>query len=83
MYEIFSPVVKMISIRMILGVAASLNLEVEQMDVKTAFLHGELEEEIYMEQPEGFLVKGKEDCVQAEEKSLRPKTSTKTMVHEV
>jgi hypothetical protein len=40
---------------MILGVATSLNLEVEQMDVKTAFLHGELEEEIYMEQPEGFL----------------------------
>jgi hypothetical protein len=39
----------MTSIRMILGVAASLNLEVEQMDVKTAFLHGELEEEIYME----------------------------------
>jgi ATP-binding cassette subfamily B (MDR/TAP) protein 1 len=57
--EIFSPVVKMTSIRMILDVAASLNLEVEQMDVKIAFLHGELEEEIYMEQPEGFLVKGK------------------------
>ena len=46
----------MTSIRMILGMAASLNLEVEKMDVKTAFLHGELEEEIYMEQPEGFLV---------------------------
>ena len=57
--EIFSPVVKMTSIRMILGMAASLNLDVEQMDVKTAFLHGELEEEIYMEQPKGFLVKGK------------------------
>jgi hypothetical protein len=52
--EIFSPMVKMTSIRMILGVAASLNLEVEQMDVKTTFLHRELAEEIYMEQPEGF-----------------------------
>nr|GEW90380.1 retrovirus-related Pol polyprotein from transposon TNT 1-94 [Tanacetum cinerariifolium] len=39
-------------------------LEVEQMDVKTAFLHGDLDKEIYMEQPEGFQVKGKEDYVQ-------------------
>jgi ATP-binding cassette subfamily B (MDR/TAP) protein 1 len=68
--EIFSPVVKMTSIRMILGVAASLNLEVEQMEVKTTFLHEELEEEIYMEQPEGFLVKGKEDYVCKLMKSL-------------
>jgi hypothetical protein len=50
--------------------AASINLEVEQKDVQTAFLHGELEEEIYMEQPEGFLVKGKEDCVCKLKKSL-------------
>jgi len=56
--EIFSPVVKMSSIRMVLALAASLDLEVEQMDVKTVFLHGDLEEEIYMEQPEGFIVKG-------------------------
>jgi hypothetical protein len=48
----------MTSIRMILGMAASLNLEVEQMDVKTTFLHGELEEKIYME-PRGFLLKAK------------------------
>jgi ATP-binding cassette subfamily B (MDR/TAP) protein 1 len=50
--------------------AATLNLEVEQMDAKTAFRHGELEEEIYMEQPEGFLVKGKEDHVCKLKKSL-------------
>ena len=47
--EIFSPVVKLTSIRTVLGLASSFNLEVEQMDVKTAFLHGDLEEEIYME----------------------------------
>ena len=52
--KIFHPVVKMSSIRIVLGLAASFNLEIEQMDVKTNFLHGELEEEIYMEQPEGF-----------------------------
>lgn len=68
--EIFSPVVKMSSIRVVLGLAAILDLEVEQMDVKTAFLHGNLEEEIYMEQPEGFKVKGKEDYVCRLKKSL-------------
>ncbi|GJT81402.1 retrovirus-related pol polyprotein from transposon TNT 1-94 [Tanacetum coccineum] len=54
--EIFSPVVKMRSIRVVLGLAASLDLEVEQMDVKTAFLHGDLDKEIYMEQPEARFV---------------------------
>jgi ATP-binding cassette subfamily B (MDR/TAP) protein 1 len=57
--EIFFPMVKITSIRMMLGVAASLNLEVEQINVKTTFLPRELEEEIYMEHPGGFLVKGK------------------------
>ena len=42
--EIFSSAVKMSSIRIVLGLAASLNLEIEQFDVKTAFLHGDLEE---------------------------------------
>ena len=53
----------MSSIRVVLGLAASLDLEIQQMDVKTAFLHGDLDKEIYMEQPEGFTVKGKEDYV--------------------
>ncbi|GKV41223.1 hypothetical protein SLEP1_g48789 [Rubroshorea leprosula] len=68
--EIFSPIVKMSSIKVVLGLAACLDLEVEQMDVKTAFLHGDLDEEIYMEQPEGFKVKGKEDFVRKLKKSL-------------
>ena len=41
--EIFSPVVKMSSIRVVVGLAARLNLEIEQLDVKTAFLHSDLE----------------------------------------
>ena len=51
--EIFSPVVKISSIHVALCLAARLNLEVEQPDVKIAFLHGDLEEEIYMKQPKG------------------------------
>ncbi|KAL9268540.1 Retrovirus-related Pol polyprotein from transposon TNT 1-94-like protein, partial [Drosera capensis] len=68
--EIFSPVVKMTSIRAVLGLVAGLDLELEQLDVKTAFLHGDLEEEIYMVQPEGFEVKGKEHKVCKLRKSL-------------
>ncbi|GKV34500.1 hypothetical protein SLEP1_g42871 [Rubroshorea leprosula] len=68
--EIFSPVVKMSSIRVVLGLAASMNLELEQLDVKTAFFHGDLHEEIYMDQPEGFEEKGKEHMVCKLKKSL-------------
>ena len=68
--EIFSPVVKMSSIRIALGMDASMDLEVEQLDVKTTFLHGDLEEEIYIEQPEGFEVEGKEQLVCIWKKSL-------------
>ena len=56
--EIFSPVVKMTSIRTVLSIAASMDLEVEQLDVKKEFLHGDLKEEIYMQQPEGFVKRG-------------------------
>ena len=52
--EIFSPVVKHTSIRVLLILVAHGHLELEQLDVKTAFLHGDLDEEIYMYQPEGF-----------------------------
>jgi len=46
------------------------NLELEQLDVKIALLHGELEEEIYMKQPEGFVILGKEQLVCRLKKSL-------------
>jgi len=68
--EIFSPVAKLTSIRFLLSIAAAFDLEVEQMDVKTTFLHGDLEEEIYMKQPEGFIVKGKNELVCKLKKSL-------------
>ena len=61
--EIFAPVVKMTSIRIVLSMAANMNLEIEQLDVKTSFLHGEFEEEIFMQQPKGFDVKEKENLV--------------------
>ena len=56
--ETFSLVVRFASIRLILAMVASLDLELHQMDVNTAFLNGELDEEIFMDQPIGFVVKG-------------------------
>ena len=53
--EIFSPFLKYTTIRTILALVVQFNWELEQLDVKTAFLHGELEETIYMHQPEGFV----------------------------
>ena len=61
--DIFSPIAKVASIRLLLSVAAAFSFEVEQMDVKIAFLLGDLEEEIYMKQPKGFAVKGKKELV--------------------
>ncbi|POM64517.1 LOW QUALITY PROTEIN: Integrase catalytic core protein, partial [Phytophthora palmivora] len=61
--EIFSPVIRMEVLRLLLTIAAILNLEIHQMDVKTAFLNGFLEEEICMAQPEGFTTTGQEDLV--------------------
>ncbi|KAH9783426.1 hypothetical protein KPL71_009306 [Citrus sinensis] len=61
--KVFSPVVKHTSIRILLALVAEYELELAQLDVKTAFLHGDLEEEIYMIQPYGFRVAGKENNV--------------------
>ena len=52
--ETFSPVVRFDTVRSVLSVAATENMYLAQFDVKTAFLYGTLEEEIYMRQPEGF-----------------------------
>ena len=59
-FDTYSPVARLTTIRVLLSLAASHGLLVHQMDVKTAFLNGELDEEIYMDQPDGFVVPGQE-----------------------
>ena len=61
--ETFSPVAMLKSIRILLSIAASLDYEIWQMDVKTAFLNGYLNEDIYMSQPDGFVETGQEQKV--------------------
>ena len=50
----------MTTLRFMLGVVAADNLDLIQLDVKTTFLHGDLQEEIYMQQPKGFVDTGQE-----------------------
>ena len=61
--ETFSPAAMLKSIRILLSIAANLDYEIWQMDVKIAFLNGHLDESIYMVQPEGFVAKGQEQKV--------------------
>ena len=57
-FDTFSPVTRITSIRLLIAIVAIFDLKIHQMDVKTAFLNGDLEEEIYMDQPEGFVESG-------------------------
>ena len=58
--EIFSPVVKMTTLRLRLGIVATKDLALKQLDVKTTFLHGDLHEDIYMFQPTDFMTMGEQ-----------------------
>ena len=68
--EVFSPIVKHSSIQILLAMVDQFDLELDQLDVKTAFLHSDLEEEIYMTQPDRFKVAGKENWVCKSTKSF-------------
>ncbi|PKI67162.1 hypothetical protein CRG98_012411 [Punica granatum] len=62
-FDTYAPVARMTSIRVLMALASIHKLHVHQMDVKTTFLNGDLEEEVYMEQPEGFVLLGNEHKV--------------------
>ena len=68
--ETFSPVVRSESIRSVISLACKEGLKLHQMDVTTAFLNGELDQVIYMKQPEGFAADGQEHLVCRLKKSL-------------
>jgi hypothetical protein len=68
--ETFAPVARLEAIRMFLAFASFKNFKVYQMDVKSTFLNGDLEEEVYIEQPEGFLLSEDEEYVCRLKKAL-------------
>ncbi|GKD38789.1 zinc finger, CCHC-type containing protein, partial [Tanacetum coccineum] len=69
-FDTYALVARITTIRLLLALAAIHNLVIHQMDVKTAFLNGDLEEEVYMKQPEGFVMPGNEHKVCKLVKSL-------------
>ena len=66
----FSPVAKMTSVRFFISLAATYNWDLYQLDIKNVFLHGELQEEVYMEQPPGFVAQEEIEKVCCLRKSL-------------
>ena len=81
--EIFSPIVKMSIIRLVLGLVVAKNLHLEQLDVKTTFLHGDLKEDIYIIQLRVHCSGTRESGLQTEKELVWPKTSSKTVVQEI
>nr|GFA35690.1 zinc finger, CCHC-type [Tanacetum cinerariifolium] len=69
-FDTYAPVARITTIRFLLALAAIHNLVIHQMDVKTAFLNGDLDKEVYMKQPEGFIMPGNEHKVCKLVKSL-------------
>lgn len=61
--EIISPVLKKVFFRIVFALVAYYDLNLHQIDVKIAFLNGDLKEEIYMDQPEGFVINVRENLV--------------------
>jgi hypothetical protein len=61
--ETFAPVTRYTSIRAVMSLVSFMGWRIHQMDVKTTFLNGIIEEEVYIEQPQGFEVNGKESHV--------------------
>ena len=68
--EVFSPIARMETIHLLIAIAAQMKWRIYQLDVKSAFLNGYLEEEVYVEQPLGFEVKDHEDKVLRLKKAL-------------
>jgi hypothetical protein len=68
--EVFAPVARIESVRLLLPLAAHKGWEVHHIDVKSVFLNGDLQEEVYVSQPAGFITRGAEDKVLRLHKAL-------------
>ncbi|UYV61209.1 hypothetical protein LAZ67_1003818 [Cordylochernes scorpioides] len=77
--ESFAPVMKLDSLRTLIAIASQQNMKIEQYDVKTAYLNAELKDEVYLEQPEGFVQAGQENKIAQVSQSAEVAHSSKTV----
>ena len=78
-FETFYLVARFEAIQMLLSIACQMEWKVYQFDVKSAFLNGNLDEDVYVDQPKGFVIQG----VKIEKGTIRVEVSTKSMVWEI
>nr|GEV54096.1 hypothetical protein [Tanacetum cinerariifolium] len=81
-FDTYAPVTRIITIRLLLALATIHNLVIHQMDVKIAFLNGDLDEKVYMKQPKGFVMPGNEHKVCKLVKSLYALKQTPKQWHQ-
>ena len=81
-FDTYAPFARIVTIKTLIALDSIYYLEIHQMDVKTAFLNGELDEEIYMRQPEGFVMPGQEHKVCKLVKSLYSLKQAQKQWHE-
>lgn len=74
--EVFAPVARLDTVRLIVSLAAQNSWKIFQMDVKSAFLNGTLEEEVYVEQPAGYVKESQADMVYKLKKALYGRTAS-------
>jgi hypothetical protein len=81
--EVFAPTYRMATIRLVCALAAHCGLTLYSLDVTAAFLNGDLEEDVYMKQPEGFEIDGPEYVCKLQKSNLWPQASCKTVESQV
>jgi len=68
--ESFSPVIKIESFRALMAIASTERMYIRKYDIKTAYLYGHLDKPVYMEQPDGYIIRKKEDYVCKVERNI-------------